>query len=255
MPPPRSCVLLPNINELIPTWMAACCRSGGATARASPSAAPAQRRVALMGVRQKFQRTRLGPGLALAVNSCGSKHIGRARNRQRRNVVDPREQRRHAQHHRNHRRARFEAISAVRKEPDRGNSVTAEQTFTAVVLAGERASPSTDPLASAAALQVKCSCRSPAFPSSSAWSIPSSDALASIAACWWVPTRRPSAQNRGSAPASNPAHGHGSRRPKVRRPARAPRSTRSAPKGRSCSRPPITPSSRRKYSISSAPPR
>ena len=108
-----------------------------------------------MGVRQKYQRTRLGPGLAFAViHAVRNASVARGIE-QRRNVVDPREQCRHAQHHRDHRRTRFEALSNVRKESGCDESVTAEQTFTAVVLAGERPSPATDPLASAAGVASK----------------------------------------------------------------------------------------------------
>ena len=95
----------------------------------------------------------------------------------------------------------------VRKEPDCDDSVTAEQTFTAVVLAGERASPSTDPLASAAGVASKV-----LVPIAGVSVIERvrrhhrAMRLASIAACWSDPPPRRSAPNRGSAPASNPAH-------------------------------------------------
>ena len=229
-------VMLPNVNEAIADlngrllpfgWLKLLWRL--------KVSYPHSARVPLMGVRQKFQRTRLGPGLAFAViHAVRNASVARGIDTYR-NVVDPREQCRHAQHHRDHRRARFEALSDVRKEPDCDDSVTAEQTFTAVVLAGERRVAVDRPARerrrrrkqSAGADRRRLGHR--ARPRHHR-------TLRSNQPPHAGRTHRRDAQRRASArrPHRVRHSGRGSRRPTVRRRAPAPRSMRSAPMDRSC---------------------
>ena len=75
---------------------------------------PSTARVPLMGVRRKFQRSRLGPALAFLVIAAAQPTTLGARGQGGRALLDPRGQCRHAEHHRVHRRPCLQALPDLR---------------------------------------------------------------------------------------------------------------------------------------------